>query len=101
MAQFDVFKNARGGPYPYLLDVQSDSLASLPSRVVVPLIALKNYPKPVARLHPRVRIAAVEYVLKFHDLVAVPANALGAQVTSLVHRRDELIAAIDLLFTGV
>lgn len=102
MAQFDVFKSPRGGLYPFLLDVQADLLASLATRIVVPLVALKKYGKPITRLHPTAIIAGVEYVLKFHDLAAVPANVLvGRPVDSLAHRRVELIAALDFLFTGV
>jgi toxin CcdB len=101
MAQFDVFKNPRGGLYPFLLDVQTDLLGSLATRIVVPMIALKKYGKPITRLHPTAPIAGVEYVLKFHDLAAVPANVLVHPIDSLAHRRVDLIAALDLLFTGV
>ncbi len=101
MAQFDVFKSPRGGLYPFLLDIQADLLGSLATRVVVPLIPLKKYGKPITRLHPTAMIAGVEYVLKFHDLAAIPANVLVRPVDSLAHRRTELIAALDLLFTGV
>jgi toxin CcdB len=101
MARFDVFANPRGGAYPYLLDIQSDTLSGLATRVVVPLIPVKKYGKPITRLHPTAKIKGVEYVLKFHDLAAVPAAALQRPMISLQHRRDELVAAIDLLFTGV
>jgi len=101
MAQFDLFKNPRGGLYPFLLDVQTDLLGSLATRIVVPLVALKKYGKPITRLHPTATIVGVEYVLKFHDLAAVPAKVLVRPVDSLAHRRAELIAALDLLFTGV
>jgi toxin CcdB len=100
MPQFDVFKNPRGGAYPFLLDIQADVLSALATRVVVPLIAVKKYGKPITRLHPTVTIGGVEYVLKFHDLAAIPATALGERVQSLANRRPELIAALDLLFTG-
>ena len=101
MAQFDVYKNPRGGAYPLLLDIQADILGALATRVVVPLIAVKKYGKPITRLHPTARIGGVEYLLKFHDLVAIPATAHGERVQSLADRRSELVAAIDLLFTGV
>ena len=101
MAQFDVFRNPRGGGYPFLLELQADLLSSLATRVVVPLVPIKKYGKPITRLHPTVTIAGVEYVLKFHDLAAVPASALVQRVHSLAHRRAELIGALDLLFTGV
>jgi len=100
MAQFDVYKNPSRGRHPYVIDVQSDLLSGLPSRVVVPLIALKDYPKPTKRLHPTALIDGTEYVLKFHDLGAVFAAQLGRPVTSLSHRRQELIDALDLLITG-
>lgn len=101
MAQFDVYKNERGGLYPYVLDVQTDLLTSLATRIVVPLIALKKYGKPITRLHPTAKFAGVDYVMKFHDLAAVPATVLVRPIASLAHRRAELIAALDLLFTGV
>ena len=101
MAQFDVYKNERGGLYPYVVDVQAELLSSLATRIVVPLIARKKYGKPITRLHPTATIAGVEYVLKFHGLAAVPARVLVHPVESLAHRRTELVAALDLLFTGV
>jgi toxin CcdB len=100
MPQFDVYKNPRGGLYPLLLDVQADLLGALGSRIVVPLIPAKKYGKPITRLHPTVIIGGVDYVIMFHDLAAVPANILAKRVHSLQNRRAELIAALDLLFTG-
>jgi toxin CcdB len=34
------------------------------------------------------------------ELAGVPNRALGEKVMSLKSRRDEIIAALDLLFTG-
>jgi toxin CcdB len=102
MAQFDVHRNPRGGDYPLLIDVQSDLLQRLATRVVVPLITAKRYGgRPITRLNPTAKIRAVEYVLVFQELAAIPASALGESVTSLADRRVELVAALDLLFTGV
>lgn len=102
MAQFDVFRNPRGGRFPLLLDVQADLLSELATRVVVPLVTLKRYgAKPISRLDPTVLILGVEYVLVFQELAAIPTAALGQPVVSLAKRRSELIAALDLLFTGI
>lgn len=102
MAQFDVHKNPRGGAYPLLLDVQADVLARLATRVVVPLMALKRYgSKPISRLNPTATIGRVDYVLVFQELAAIPAANLGEHVISLAHRRGELVAALDLVFTGI
>jgi hypothetical protein len=40
-------------------------------------------------------------VLVFQELAAIPASALGERVASLADHRDELVAAIDLLVTGI
>lgn len=102
MAQFDLFKNPRTGLYPLLLDVQADVLGRLATRVVVPLTTVKRYgARPMTRLNPVVAVRGVSYVLLFQELAAVPASALGERVGSLAEQRDELVRAVDLLFTGL
>ena len=102
MAQFDLFRNPRRGAYPLLLDVQADLLARLATRVVVPLVTLKRYgAKPITRLNPVIDVAGVPYVLVFQELAAVPPAALGGHVGSLASNRAQLVAALNLLFTGV
>lgn len=102
MAQFDLHKNPRPGDYPLLLDVQADLLARLAPRAVVPMIPLRRYgAKPISRLNPTAKVSGTEYVLLFQELAAIPANALGAIVGSLASRRADIVAALDLLFTGL
>jgi toxin CcdB len=102
MPQFDVFKNPGGGMYPLVLDIQSDELARLGTRVVAPLVVRKKYgARPIARLNPLATIGSVEYVVLFQDLASIPVSALGERVASLAGRRVDLIAALDLLFTGI
>src|SRR5689334_11771118 len=102
MPQFDVFKNPRGGVYPLLMDLQADVLASLATRIVVPLMTMKRYGgRAITRLNPTASIDGIEYVLVFQELAAIPAANLGEQVYSLASRRADLIAAVDLVFTGI
>ena len=102
MAQFDLHENPKGGAYPLLLDVQSDMLAQLGTRVVVPLMTAKRYgARPITRLNPVVRVKGKEHVMLFQELASVPASMLGEPVASLVSRRADVIAALDLLFTGI
>ena len=102
MAQFDLYQHPRGGRYPLLLDVQSDLLASLGTRVVVPLAPVKSFgAKPISRLNPTVKHRGSEYLLVVQELAAVPKSALGKRVATLVDRRVEITAALDLLLTGV
>lgn len=102
MPQFDVFRNPGGGVYPLIVDVQAEMLAHLPTRVVVPLVTVKRYgARPITRLNPILKVKNIEYVLVFQLLAAMPRSTLGAAVGSLRSHRDELVAAVDLLFTGI
>ena len=102
MAQFDVFRNPHGKRFPLLLDVQSELLSRLATRVVVPMARRKrSAAAQIGRLNPTASVEGVEYVAVFQEMAAVPASALGERVGSLARQRDELIAAVDLLFTGV
>ena len=101
MAQFDVYRNPRPGPFALLLDVQAGLLSSLATRVVVPMAKRKGHGAPaITQLNPTAKVAGVEYVLVFQELAAVPTTALGEPVGSLKSRRADLVRAIDLLFTG-
>lgn len=102
MAQFDVFRHAKSRRYPYLLDLQADLLRDLATRVVAPLIPLARLRgKPISRLNPVVAVAGEQHVIVFQELAALPAAELRDVVASLHAQRSELIAAIDLLFTGI
>jgi toxin CcdB len=102
MAQFDVYRNPRGGLFSLLLDMQSDVLSQLDTRVVVPLAKIADYgARPITRLNPLTTIEGDEYVLVFQELAAVPRSALGPVVVSLQRERPTLIAAADLILTGI
>jgi toxin CcdB len=101
MAQFDLYKNPRGGVHPLLLDVQSDVLAQLKSRIVVPLARRDRIlGEAFVRANPVVDLEGVSYVLMFPLLASVPRSILAKPISSLAARRAELFAAIDLVFTG-
>jgi toxin CcdB len=102
MAQFDLFRNSRSKKYPFLLDLQIDLLRDLATRVVAPLSPLKSLGgKPIGRLNPVVEVMGAEYAILFQEMAAFPVQALGESFGNLGHRRDELVAALDLLFTGI
>ncbi len=102
MAQFDLFRHAKPQRYPYVLDVQADLLRELVTRIVVPLMPVARLRgKPVSRLNPVTVVDGKPHVILFQELAAFPASELGDPVASLRAQRGELIAAIDLLFTGI
>jgi toxin CcdB len=101
MAQFDVFRNPKSREYPFVVDVQSEVLSQLATRVVVPMTSKKRYGRPITRLNPTAKVRGVEYVLVFQEIAAVPTAVLRERVATLEARRGELVAAIELLFTGI
>ena len=66
----------------------------------MPLISRKQLGKPITRLDPVVMIRRIEYVMLVQDLAAVSANVLGPVIISMAEKRSEIVAALDLLFTG-
>lgn len=102
MAQFDLFRHPRDKRYPFLLDLQTDLLRDLATRVVAPLTSVKRLRgKPIGRLNPIVEIEGTPYAVLFQEVAAIPVKAIGVASGNLRGRRAELIAALDLLFTGV
>lgn len=105
MPQFSVYKNKNPksrSTFPYLIDVQSDLLSDLGTRVVVPLIkrgALAR--KPIKNLMPAIRVDGQEFVMMVPQLAGIAASDLGAPVASMAEHRAEVVAALDFLITGV
>jgi toxin CcdB len=105
MAQFDVLRNvdARSRErIPYLLDVQSDLLESLATRVVVPLCQPELVKGLAAqRLMPSFQIEGRKMLMLTPELAAVPRKVLGEQAGNLAGERLAIVSALDLLFTGI
>lgn len=83
-----------------MLNVQADIMQPFNTRVVEPLLPLEDAPKPAATLKPLFDIDDVEHVMVTQDMAAIPAKELKNPVSSLQHRHDEIVGAIDCLFHG-
>lgn len=105
MTQFAVYENtnpATKAAVPLLLNVQSDLLAELGTRVVVPLYtASAMQGKMLRTLTPRFDIEGEPYVMITPQMAGIAKKQLGAKVADLAAQRDEIIAALDLLITGI
>jgi toxin CcdB len=104
MARFDVYANpgARAAATPFLLDVQSDLLDSLESRVVIPLRDLAAFPQVALseRLTPVLSVDGRALMLETPKMAAVPRRALGAPLLSLAAEQARVTAAMDFVFRG-
>ncbi len=103
--QFDVFANpsARSRDfYPYVMDIQSDLLSSLPTRMVVPL-AVTSLPSQALpkRLCPLVTVNGQTLMLVPFEAAPLDKRLLKTQVINLSPRADEVIAALDAVLSGV
>jgi toxin CcdB len=83
-----------------LLDVQADLFDNLTTRVVVPLIAVSAMGKAAKHLNPQFKINRTSVVMSTAELAGINLQILGQKVCSLKEMRNEIIAALDFLFTG-
>ena len=104
MARFEVFRNsgAHADEVPYLLNVQSDLLHGLETRVVVPLRRRDRFPASQLpqRLTPVFEIEGIECLLETPKLAAVPLRLLRQPVQSLANEQVAITGALDFLFQG-
>lgn len=103
--QFDVFENPSPrmrDVYPYVVDVQSELLSALATRMVVPLsvtnLAAHDLPR---RLCPI--IVVNDQSLMLAPFVAAPLDKrlLKKKIGSIQERSYEIIAAMDSVLSGV
>ena len=98
MSRFDIFENKNGAGY--LLDVQSDLLSGLNTRVVVPLLPKSSAPFPAQRLNPVFSINGLEVVMATQYMAAVPESEVRFCSGSLAEQQDDIAAALDMLLLG-
>jgi len=101
--QFDLVENldaAGRANYPFLLILQHDRVSSISGVVVAPVVAAAPA-LARTRLHPAVIVGDRRYLVFIEDLAAIPRSAIGRVVGSAEDERYAIVAALDLLFTGV
>ena len=104
MRQFDILRNPNSDTAswaPWLLVLQSGLLSDLHTTVIAPLVLETQFGRPATTLNPVFDVEGERVVLSVAELAGVSRPQLGEVVGSLADRRYEIIAAIDLLFTGI
>ena len=101
--QFDVFPNPLRDDRkekPFVLNVQHYLLDHLGTRITGPLLTKRSV-KETSRLHPQVTVAGDVLYFDPTDLVPMPLRFLKKPIASLESESFRIIAALDLVFTGV
>lgn len=98
MARFRVHRV--GSAADLAIDLQSNLLDGLHSRVMAPLVPVADVPRLVHRLNPRFDINGESFVMMTEFLSTVPAKEIGPAIADLSHRADDITAATDFLFQG-
>jgi toxin CcdB len=103
--QFSVFENPSPrmrDVYPFVVDVQSDLLASLATRMVVPLamttLGAKDLPR---QLCPLVTVNDRPLMLVPFEAAPLDKRLLRSEVASFRDRSHEIIAAMDAVLSGI
>lgn len=104
MARFDVYRNQgrHQTTTPFLLDVQSNHLDALSTRIVIPLRRLDCFPKILLPkdLTPIFVIEGIDCLLDAPRLAAIPMSELKTKVTSLAANHSTITTSLDRLFGG-
>ena len=104
MARFSIYENI--GEYakttPFLLDVQTDLLSGLDTRIVIPLRKASLYKnvKLPQDLIPIFSIKGSDFALETPKMAAVPSKILKKEIGSLKNQQHLVMTAIDRLFHG-
>lgn len=103
--QFDVYENPSPrmrDVYPYVVDVQSDLLGALATRMVVPLaitsLSAKDMPR---RMCPLIRVANQLLMLVPFEAAPLDKRLLRTEIESVRDRSHEIIEAMDAVLSGI
>ena len=105
MAQYAVYPNPNPrsrDQVPYVVDVQSDLLSALRTRLVMPLTRVAvDLPHPPRRLAPQFTVAGERLALAPQATAGLDARLLRAPVASLAAHAGEIRDALDAVLSGV
>jgi toxin CcdB len=103
MARFDVYANpdAQDAQFtPFFLDVQSDHIKGLSTRVLVPLWHADMLSRQMNDLNPAFEVNGSSVVMDTPAIGAVAVSALNPVVANLSSQQFRIQNALDTLFGG-
>jgi len=103
--QFDVYRNPSSRmreQYPFVVDIQSDLLGSLATRMVVPLAISQLASSDVPRsLCPVFQVQGLQLMLLPFEAAPIPKSLLKTDVQSVKRFASEIVAAMDAVMSGI
>lgn len=105
MARFEVFQNPGRDRerVPFLLDIQSNHLLAMDTRLVAPLRLRADFPPTIAfpeDLFPLINIHGKICFMETTKMAAIPHTLLRNRVTSIAGQQAEIMMALDRVFGG-
>jgi len=104
MAQFDVYANpseSAAHGIPYVVVVQSNLLDALATRMTIPLATVEFAKKSPDKLCPMVKVHGQRLRALAHYTAPLPTRSLQQVVGNLAPQASTLIAAMDVVVSGV
>ena len=102
MAQFDVYRPSftRDPDIVGIVSLQSDLLRQTKTTVIAPLRRPGSTPL-IDRLTPVFELNGERLIFSPAEVASISTRLLGPPVANLASERDRIIAALDVLFTGI
>lgn len=105
MAQFDVYANpskTQRGEIPWMVDIQSEILDKLPTRLVMLLALRAHMPAAMPRsLCPTIGGNAAMLVALPHLAAPFRVNDLGSVQGNLRSQANDFVGALDAVISGI
>ena len=102
MGRFDIYsnpgKNKRS--FPYLVDVQSNVISGLATRIVIPLSPLDGLSSLAlpGDLFPLIEVDGITYFFDTPQMSAIPLNELKVKAGSAQAHQSDIQTALDRVF---
>lgn len=99
MARFDIYRNPGKNKesIPYLVDVQSNVISGLATRIVIPLRTLGRFSSltPPGDLFPVIEVDGIPHFLDTPQMGAIPSSELKVKAGSAQAHQFDIQTALD------